>query len=454
MRNSVLMLFALAAIAAGAAPSVDSVSFSQGDDGVVTVTYSLSGEPAIVCLDVLTNATVSGVSIGGENLRRVAGDVNRLVGLGHDFSSPFSGTIKWYPFDGPILPADLSDASSVRAKVLAYPTNSPPDYMVVNARIFDDTNVPQNSRTRGYGVKFYRDAASLPGGLLENPVYREDHFVMRRIPAKGVTWRHGMPRNADYSAIRNDMYFNFYVQLTNDYYLSVFELTRYQYRIFGNTESTAQDNYPSFNAYKWTPFAGISTKNARGDANNSRVTVAKPTSGYCYELAQRTKVDFDIPTYLQWEYACRAGTQGPTYNMTSWDVAKLDEICWHKNNWTFNTRATGQPPSSAQAHPVGTKKPNAWGLYDMIGNSHELARDFYVTSQERYDALAGKGYTPADPAIQPDCLTVGATSSSTNRVRVGCAINEVVDTNHACTTYPVPNSSSWSTLRLCAPAAY
>lgn len=453
MKQYFLMSLVLVAGIARALPSVDNVVFSQGDDGVVTVSYSLSGEPAIVCLDILTNATVNGVSIGGENLRRVTGDVNRLVGLGHDFATPYAGSIRWYPFDGPILPHTLSDASTVKAMVCAYPTNSPPDYMVVNTRIFCE-DLPSKSRTRGYGVKFYRDEASLPGGLLSNPVYREDHFVLRRIHAKGVTWRHGTPNNSDYADVRNDKYFNFYVQLTNDYYLSVFELSRFQYRTFGWTESKAEADFPSFNDYKWSPHTGISSKSARGEAPDSRVTIAKPTSGYCFELASRTKVNFDIPTYLQWEYACRAGTKGPIYNSESWNTNKLDEICWNKNNWAFISRSTGKPPTSAQPHAVGTKAPNAWGLYDMIGNSHELVRDFYVTNQERYDSLGGKGYAPADPALQPDCLTVADTSSSTNRIRVGSAVGEAVANDISCGFFSVPANASWATIRLCAPSCY
>lgn len=67
---------------------------------------------------------------------------------------------------------------------------------------------------------------------------------------------------------------------------------------------------------------------------------------------------FRLPTEAEWEYAARAGDEGATYG-------NLDEIGW----WVGN--------AGASTHPVGQKKPNAFGLYDMIGNVEEWVQDGY-----------------------------------------------------------------------------
>jgi formylglycine-generating enzyme required for sulfatase activity len=87
---------------------------------------------------------------------------------------------------------------------------------------------------------------------------------------------------------------------------------------------------------------------------------------------------YRLPTEAEWEYACRAGTTGDFYGKPR------DALMWFDRN------------SGHKTHAAGEAKPNAWGLYDMLGNVWEWCQDWY-----------GKSYYANSPEADPQGLEKG-----------------------------------------------
>lgn len=103
---------------------------------------------------------------------------------------------------------------------------------------------------------------------------------------------------------------------------------------------------------------------------------------YCRWLYKKTGQFYRLPTEAEWEYACRAGSSDAYYFGN--DVKQLKDYAWFAEN------------SKNKYQKVKQKKPNAWGLYDMIGNVAEWTLDQY--DEKFYESLAEGA---ADPVNMP-----------------------------------------------------
>ena len=136
------------------------------------------------------------------------------------------------------------------------------------------------------------------------------------------------------------------VVITKGFYLGKYEVTQAQYdAMMGSKKGQAPrgPNYPA------TTPGGITVGRAKE---------------FCQKVCDITGREVRLPTEAEWEYACRAGST------TAWffgdDPAKLGAYAWYKDN------------DGGKVHPVGQKKPNPWGLYDICGNVFERVADVYV----------------------------------------------------------------------------
>ena len=150
------------------------------------------------------------------------------------------------------------------------------------------------------------------------------------------------------------------VTLTKPFYMGVFEVTQRQWElVMGFSLSSSYGRGAAYPAYN------VSYNDIRGSSSGAQwpASSAVDTSSFLGKLRAKTGLDFDLPTEAQWEYACRAGTTTTHY----WGDAMDGAYAWYFGN------------SGSKTHPVGTKLPNAWGLYDMSGNVCEWCRDWYGT---------------------------------------------------------------------------
>jgi formylglycine-generating enzyme required for sulfatase activity len=125
---------------------------------------------------------------------------------------------------------------------------------------------------------------------------------------------------------------------------------------------------------EWQAVMGDNPAHFQGDERRPVEQVSwEDAVRFCDALSTRAGGTYHLPTEAQWEYACRSGTTAARYG-------DLDAIAWHRENSHYST------------HPVAQKQPNAWGLYDMLGNVWEWCIDWY---HDWYD-----GY-PNEPQRDP-----------------------------------------------------
>ena len=149
----------------------------------------------------------------------------------------------------------------------------------------------------------------------------------------------------------------------SSFWMGAYEITHDEFDIFFKDASTSQDSETDAITRPSPQYIDLSWDMGRNGGYPVNSMQQKTAVMYCRWLYNKTGIFYRLPTEAEWEFACRAGSSSQYFfgdNETG-----LEKYAWYNKN------------SNKAYHKVGQLKPNAWGLYDMLGNVAEWVMDQY-----------------------------------------------------------------------------
>ncbi len=183
------------------------------------------------------------------------------------------------------------------------------------------------------------------------------------------------------------------VTLTHAFYIGVFELTQKQWESVSDIPVQEFYTQDTWNRDGKRPMGWINYSLLRGDEMGKGWPTNRhvDANSFIGRLRARSRLTFDLPTSAQWEYACRAGTTSALYSgkeLTSTNICpNVSELGRYAGNRNDGVGGLGEFAI------VGSYLPNAWGLYDMLGNVGEKCLDRFSnpTGEDLIDPKGGDG---------------------------------------------------------------
>jgi formylglycine-generating enzyme required for sulfatase activity len=377
------------------------VTNAAGDTSIAGVLITTSPATSSVSTDVQGNFLIRGVIptfyiVNASTTGYETGSVTVRVAVGQTVRADVHLRRPDNPPNTPVLISPPDGAANQSTSItLSWLCSDPDGDTLVYDVYLGTTNPPVNDISPGQSgasfacaglvnaVTYYwmivaKDSrgGSTPGSVWSFTT-RDPPPVMAAISAAGQSFLMGSTSgNLDEQPVHT-------VSFTRDFYMDTTEVTQADYlALMGvNPSYFTGDSLLPVESLTW--FDAVLYCNRRSirdgfDAAYSYMSITGTPGNKCSGLDSLTydpaKNGYRLPTEAEWEYACRAGTTtdyywGGNYPQTPTDTADTAAI---NSNAVWLHNAAGGTTS-----PVGSKAPNPWGLYDMLGNVFEWCSDWY-----------------------------------------------------------------------------
>lgn len=452
MKGLLLCVVVLAAVVSQGALEVKNVKLSQDWpwSNKVKLTYDLSGLAAGELAEVVVSATS-----GGKPLEMYApgltGDIyslddNDSYSISIDPVKAFGKGIEFIPDVRMSVTARAatSDSTNVLYKIFDIKNRSVVD--VTRGALLNGEwgSVETDFGAIGPGYKTTLEDVVIWTGVTNDVAYKTTKLVVRKIPAgafKGYKPGAAIPAE-------NNMTWSF------DYWIGVFEVTDGQRLALYNAAPNSYKLQVGSSLYKPKSLVPGETLPAQHISNyflyghkanrNGTTNVTDNTAGFMNYMRRRftfdgvAEYDFELPTQVQWMRAMRAGADSYYYDgigKTSSEVTveQFNALACNLNNGGYMEHEDGSITTNIVS--VGSFRPNAYGLYDTLGNIQELTREDknLLTDQQWNDGgedLIGAVTVLSGGTTRDSSLVGGAFDTAS----IGFAIRQVHGTSSTIAT--------------------
>lgn len=248
----------------------------------------------------------------------------------------------------------------------------------------------------------------------------------KMVPIKSGSFTMGSPENENGRDADEGPQKKFIISA---FWMGAYEVTHDEFDIFFKDANTSQNINVDAITRPSPQYVDLSWDMGREDGFPVNSMQQRTAVMYCRWLYNKTGIFYRLPTEAEWEYACRAGSS--TKYFFGDNENDLEKYAWYNKN------------SNAAYHKVGQLQPNAFGLYDMLGNVSEWVMDQY--DENFFTKMKGVN---ADPELKPNSrhprlLKGGAYTDEANELRCANRTTWLPDWNKR--DPQIPKSKWWLT---------